>query len=486
MTSKEVWALKQKRDDAASACYDGRGVAVPSALDHYIALTEQIHAAEQTLGGKVFLVPVRNLDYLSKEIERINKRAAKLEVAPITLTETEREVVEYERRDDDGELVTAYYEQVYVILTGETPRVAGFEFVATLEHDDAGTIIRRVPTFEGEEFDLTPYRDAKPEHCDHCGLDRRRKDTYIVRNAESGETKQVGRQCLKDFIGAHNPEKYARIAEYLRDFFEALEGGYGGDFGGGGGSGPSLYSILDVLAITSKTIREYGWVAKSKAQPGQSPTADWVDRYLTSRTKDNDLKRCTPEPEDDEKAKLVLDWARSDEFVEKAGTNDYLWNLGVSCASDYIPLRRLGLVCSAVSSYDREREFTIRRDREQTERKDKTFVGTKDKREVFELTLLRIIWIEDRYQGGSKPLYIFNDADGNEVKWFASNSAGVAEQVQIDGIEDPQYHFEPITEGQTYRVKATVKRHEDSDRYGKQTFITRAKIEARIPKEVTV
>jgi hypothetical protein len=479
MTSKEVWLLKQER--AALVTYDERGVAIDSALTQFIALTEQINAWEAAW-GKVFRVPVGNLPELHKQIDRINRRAAKLDVLPITIDDDEVEMVSNE--DEEGN--RSFRKFVYILIQGQTPRVAGFEFVATLEHDDAGTIIRRVPTFGDTEFDLTPYRDAQPEHCDHCGLVRNRKDTYVVRNAETGETKQVGRQCLKDFTGAHNPEKYAALAEWMRDFFDTLDGEWSEDEERGDSRGEAHYSTLDILAITDKAIREYGWLARSKALAGQTTTADWVTDYITSRgPMDPGLKLLTPGDEARQKAQTVLDWVRSDEYAEKAGDNDYLWNLGVACANDYIPLRRLGLVCSAVSSYDREREFTLRREHDQAERKDKTFVGTEGKREVFELTLLRIIWIEDRYQGGSKPLYVFQDADGNEIKWFASNSAGVAEQVQIDGIEDPQYHFEPIMEGQTYRVKATVKRHEDSDQYGKSTLITRAKIEARIPKEVT-
>lgn len=432
----------------------------------------------ENLTTNEFVIPVGNLDFLSKEIARINKRAARLGLAPVSFTEIERETVET-KPARNGQPAT-YVEKALIRIDGETPRVAGYEFVATLEHDDAGTIIRRVPTFGGDEFDLASYRDATPSNCDHCGLDRRRKDTYVVRNAETGEAKQVGRTCLQDFTGVNDPEKYARIAEWYRDLFELLDGDLE-DEGFGGGSGTSHYATLDLLAVTDKAIREYGWVPKSKADWGQTATADWVERLAATRGPlDNDLKRILPDDAARTKAQAVLDWVRSDEFAEKATTSDYLWNLGIACANDYAAFRRFGLVCSAVSAYDREREYQIRHAAQREQNSVKQHVGEVGKREVFELRLVRIIWIEDRYNpyGGSKPLYIFQDADGNEVKWFASNTAGIAAQVQIGDAEDPQYAFEEIAEGCTYRVKATVKAHDDSPKYGKATLITRAKIEA--------
>lgn len=478
MTPKEIHALKVERD-AIHIDRDGQQT--------YDALTARIDAAEQSVGGKVFRVPAVNLPELQKQIERINKRAAKIDAVPVELVEASREHVESTKHDADGEEFKVYTEFVYVVLYGETPRVAGFEFVATLEHDDAGTLVRRVPTFGDDEFDLTEYRTAEPI-CEHCQTKRKRKDTYVVRNAETGETRQVGRQCLKDYTGAHNPEQVARFAEYLRDLVDVL-GGDWDEHEGGGGGGESHYSTLDVLAVTDKAIREFGWISKSKAGWGATATAEWVERLFTSRTLDADLKRIVPDDDARTKAQAVLDWVRSDEFIEKSGTSDYFWNLGVALQSDYTTFRRFGLVASAVSAYDREREYQLRHAAETQQRSEREHVGEVGKREVFELKLVRIIWIEDRYNpyGGSKPLYIFQDADGNEVKWFASNTAGLASQVQIGDAEDPQYAFEAIAEGFTYRVKATVKAHDDHPQYGKATLITRAKIEALIgaPEEVT-
>ena len=51
--------------------------------------------------------------------------------------------------------------------------------------------------------------------CEHCGLRRRRKATFVVVHVDSGELRQVGSGCLRDFLGGHDPDRACRQAEYL-------------------------------------------------------------------------------------------------------------------------------------------------------------------------------------------------------------------------------------------------------------------------------
>lgn len=49
-------------------------------------------------------------------------------------------------------------------------------------------------------LDLTKFNHCDIV-CEHCGRDIRRHFTYIVHNTETGEFKQVGRNCLRDYTG---------------------------------------------------------------------------------------------------------------------------------------------------------------------------------------------------------------------------------------------------------------------------------------------
>ena len=77
-----------------------------------------------------------------------------------------------------------------------TAIVNGWQFAASLEYTDKGNIISGV---EGIEIPERYYKCAP--WCEHCKTARDRKYSFIVRNTESGEFKQVGKACLKDFTG---------------------------------------------------------------------------------------------------------------------------------------------------------------------------------------------------------------------------------------------------------------------------------------------
>src|SRR5690606_9613232 len=67
---------------------------------------------------------------------------------------------------------------------------------------------------------ITSMREAIPLHwhraasdCHHCNMKRSRNKTYLLKNTESGEVKQVGRTCLKDFLGSRDPEALGDVME---------------------------------------------------------------------------------------------------------------------------------------------------------------------------------------------------------------------------------------------------------------------------------
>src|SRR5690606_38210639 len=58
---------------------------------------------------------------------------------------------------------------------------------------------------------------TKSPFCDHCGLKRDRKFTYIVQS-EDKSLKQIGRACVKDFTGGKSPDELAFQAEMIAEF----------------------------------------------------------------------------------------------------------------------------------------------------------------------------------------------------------------------------------------------------------------------------
>lgn len=103
-----------------------------------------------------YTVPERNLGWLREKVEKLNKTATKLGVAPVTMTV----VSEFVRQID--EYTASKWATVEV--HGEAPVLAGWRFIGTIQHiadnGSSATILRAVPGFQ-----IGEYRDADPNWC---------------------------------------------------------------------------------------------------------------------------------------------------------------------------------------------------------------------------------------------------------------------------------------------------------------------------------
>lgn len=136
---------------------------------------------------KTYKIPADNLPKLKEHVEKLNKKVAKLikkgyAVSPVALEVDPKAIVETRQETGPGG-VQRKRDYIYfmVKVTGSAIKAGGWEFVGTLQHEDGGTIVRAVPgaTVEGE---LAQFREAAPA-CNHCGFDRKRNDTFILRKA---------------------------------------------------------------------------------------------------------------------------------------------------------------------------------------------------------------------------------------------------------------------------------------------------------------
>ena len=343
-----------------------------------------------------------------------------------------------------------------ITLEGETPKLAGWVFVGTLQHladeGSEGVILRTVP---GEHIPET-YQTAE-RFCDHCKTNRFRRDTYVVRHDETGVFKQVGSNCIKDFLGHTDPQRYIKMAEYLSLLNDMLSSG---DNGQGGELEPDHYSLHGFLNMTAKAIQHYGWLSKGKAwSDGGYATATRVQDKLSGipkRMADADKQGLLDgeNQEADDLAVAAEAWATDLE----PGDNDYLHNVRVIALSGTVPSRGAGLAASIIAAYQREQS---RAQEQEYQRREwgKEHVGEVGKREEFTLRLVfEPNGIETMY--GISYLCKFADPDGNMVIWWASN---------------PHFDNKNLVAGTTYKVRGTVKEHGEYNGIP-QTAITRCKV----------
>lgn len=396
--------------------------------------------------SRSFTIPASRKSVVEAQLTKLNKRAKKLDLQEITWawgkagTETRHILWQ---NPDYPELPSQWVEReilvLPIVLTGPMDvSYEGWQFIATIQHlPNAGNIIRAI----SDEFEVPKhYRDVNSD-CEHCQVKRYRKDTYLVRH-EAGNFVQVGSTCIKDFLGGNSPDNIIGIANFIAElvsFMDGMSEGYGG------GSDIN-HHIHDFLAQTSAVIRDHGWLSKSKALDGETPTATRVaDNFSMSPPKYHVPSVITEM--DRERGIAATEWAEliSDDDCDKS---DYLYNIRTIARSGLVGHRTMGYAASIMSGYDRHMgEVNKPKNASQ-------HIGTLKKREIFSLVLDRHTAYDGFY--GTSHRYAFHDDNGNIIIWKASSPA-------------------QMVEGKKYGIKGTVKAHSEWKGVN-QTEITRCEV----------
>ena len=279
----------------------------------------------------IFEIPAENMVKFEAQIAKISRKSVKLigqKIEPFVFSH------------EDKQLSDGLTHRVYnVMLTAEIPSLNGWTFVARLDHSsdaEVGTIIRMVPN-TGEL--PTHFRHAKNTTCDHCHVNRFRRDTFVIRNDETQEYKQVGSTCLKDFFNGNDPQKIAKLAELLGYAYECGRGGeqfVGGDL--------RWIDLEDALSVTASIVRTCGWVSGKTAyeNPSMTSTKQRVWEHFNDRHFDViDADR--------EVAQQAQEWAAN--LCSKDTLSDYEHNICIVAKSTMIEPRSMGLAVSIVGVY---------------------------------------------------------------------------------------------------------------------------------------
>jgi hypothetical protein len=388
-----------------------------------------------------YQIPNTRLDNLKSKVARLARRSAKLGLERVDLVE-HRAAVRIAYRGDSRRYELAC---TWVELTGPSPVVAGHAFLARIEHTSAGNIVSRV---DDGELDLSAYRSVKPL-CDHCKKVRARNDTFVLR-APDGELRQIGRNCLADFLRSGNVEIVLGIMSLTEELSEASADCGDGD-GEGGGGWCAVTTPLEFVTAAVAAVRNCGWVS-SKAFEG-SPTKQTAAFIAGPRPKrETDAAEWLKmQPTEDDKARgaLIVEWVKA-----STDTSDYMHNLRVAVALAATTGRTEGLLASVVIAYERHVEGIERKRREAESAIESTYFGEVGKRYDIAGTVERVHYIEGQY--GVSTLVCFVDANGHRYKWFASGS-------------------KDFKVGAVVALKGTVKKHEEY-KGAKETVLTRCKV----------
>lgn len=380
----------------------------------------------------IYRIPVVNFPRLEEEIAKLNKRAKKLGCEPITLS-VKNTVVEKRKSPHTNVEYDLVIQECTV--SGQAPKINGWTLVAVLEPvvDTGELLVKEVPGQVCPES----YRHTN-FNCDHCGTIRKRNAIFVLRY-EDGSHKQVGRNCIADFLGHKNPDSILGLAEMLFNTDQLLAGA--SDEFWGLSSGVIAAPIHYFVTLVNSIIRSVGWISRTQAQEDDGPsTANLAYDICTAKTHEQAQKlikyyKLEITEEDPEVAAKAIQWA-SEISSEEAGST-YMHDLGVCCRSKIVTYKTAGYVASVVNAYKRHiSSLEIAK----AKNIESNHIGEVGSRLTFDdLTILKLHSVSSGLY--PKTLVRFSDPQGNIMIWWASGS--------------PQW----LQVGKHVKVKGTVCKH---------------------------
>ena len=380
-----------------------------------------------------------NMERLEKKLQRISNKCMKYG-NDFTYEKIGEEFAEHE--DENGK-----YTVKYIIIEAEGKAIINdWKFIASVQHTDKGNIIKRCCEVEVPE---RYYNSACT--CEHCNSKRYRKDTYIVQNTISGEFKQVGKSCLKDFTCGMSAEG---IASYISLFDELIEGEYiEPDY-----HATRYIEVKEAMQYIAETIKHFGYVKSEETRPTKQRAREYfevehgmIGRYYGKYAEElrAEIEAVSFDAKSDYAKDLtekVLEWIkRQDE------PNNYFHNLKTVCSLEYITFENFGLLASVFPAYDRNLEREKRRAKEHAQDQKSEYVGNVGDRITVQIADFTIVtsWETDF---GTTFIYKIVDANGNIYTW--KTSGGIADETKV--------------------ITGTVKSHKEY-RGIKQTELTRCR-----------
>jgi hypothetical protein len=399
--------------------------------------------------------------FLVQSIEKLNKRARKNKLPEITL-----EIIkEFMKPSPDDEKSGRKHNIPYytIKIAGDRPKVPGYEFIATIEHQDGGNIIRTVPGKESNKT-IKDFYEAKPHYCDHCKKIRRRIDTFIIHEEKTGKLRQIGRNCLADFLGGVDPKA---ILAYFdnRDNILRLVSNAEEQAGKKGVRAERFVPLEDALTVGASLVRTFGYMSSKKAQemgynapPTTASGVSWFLFYspgpgykITDREQQIKDLGMNPTDADTNMVKTMLTWWAALPEEQKE-SNEFMHNLNVIIKSGRVNPRNIGYACALFPVY--ARAMGLIKKQADTAKKSNEWIGQpKGKLPPTKIKVIRTRMISGEY--GTTQIVTMEDEKGNAYVWF-NNSA--------NEMEDDK----------EYTITGTIKKHDEYNGR-RQTNIMRVK-----------
>lgn len=402
--------------------------------------------------SRALTLPSFRLEALDALLPKLAKKAAKLGVASPSYVVT-REFVKDVSHD------AAYPELVSfsdITISYQTLVEAGkWTFVASLETVDAVNGVNR-NRVNGPRLSDTDAKQliTAPQMCEHCKHNRKRNQTYIVKDMETGKLLQVGSSCLHDFLGVDPSIVMAGMA------FDATIKVIGeGDDWGHGSTAPRLWALGEVAAIALSLVAKNGFVSAADAEYGKGikTGSDMLTFLVKGNPKLADwYAAVAPSEENVAAAQAIV------ERLSKRILGDYIGNPSALDSFSF----KLGIILNRAHADAKDMQLfaaAVNREASDMARQNATSVVKNE-------------WLPGACEGAKVEVKA-TVAMTKNIQTSFGNSL-LVKFVTLDGYPLTTFYSgsnQEFNPGTTVTVKGTVKRLDDST-FGKATLLTRCKV----------
>ena len=312
------------------------------------------------------------------------------------------------------------------------------------------------------------YFTTNPCTCDYCNTNRKRNKTYLVVNRETGEWKQLGKECLKLFVTGIDIDAIATFESFIKEAEDMADPGDEFFYN----RRARFVEVQRALELAQAATKMFGFVAtrdnegnynvfstknivQAKLLKEMGCQSDLLNISNAEREKINlyvaKLTVYSAYAEEDTSNEIIA----LQETVKELPDEPYYNNLKTVLSNKYVPLNKLGLLVSAPKAISMYYELKKIQEEKEKLTKSSDYIGeVGEKISVNFVSGREVACYETQF--GLLHIYEFKDSNGNTVVWKSSSSKDIPEIGVVAG---------------------TVKSHEEYNGI-KQTVILRAKITA--------
>lgn len=313
------------------------------------------------------------------------------------------------------------------------------------------------------------YRNTSM-YCEHCNSSRYRKSVMIIKDEETGKILQVGKSCVKKYLG----DAFSMLGGLLLTIDEILDEEEKDFYEGGFSLWESYLDKYAYLYYCLEDIKERGYIKANTYDYNNKPVppTSFIASEAYSKATEEELSNIINSAE----IKAEIDEAIEayNAFVAKQGESEFSHNVQVLLAGNYIKSEYKNMIAFVPQFLIKKREFeAIKKAKEEKAEEFNSqlagkYAGQEKEKVSFKVKLIHHRVFESMY-GYDQYVncYTFISEEGYLLQWKTQTYIG--EKLGFNS------HEEMIKKGAIFSLTGTVKENKEfKGRF--YTVLTRCKV----------